>query len=909
MVIPVCNGRRWVQECLRSLASQTGIELELLLVDDGSTDGTLPLAEEIWCGLHTGWPLRTVVAAEAGRSRGVSHARNLGWRQASHPLVAFLDIDDLALPQRLHRQAEALVADPALGHVMVGWRRFGEAGFAAGVDVCPWLEGAGFELEPAFRLKAVLPSAWMLRRSALEAVGGFQPGLAHAEDVDLMLRLALTGQRGGWVRQVLCGYRVHGGGASQQIAAQSRSLLWVMHQRLADLPSDHPLAARGQELLFATRAWSAWQAWQAGDGSLALTLWQSSWGLSPLGPARTWWHLAEGVASHCRRIGVPFEPSLLLRDPHWQALERYVMAWFEHLAQAPAPLPQHRVTTLQQAWSLLAFGHHHRGLSSLRQQLADQLKLLEPLPLAPGELRGRLTQASLQPGPAASLLEVRLAALDWMEQLLRWDGEMAGVRALLDGLHALLGAWGRLCWSHSLQSATRRLELAFAIQPGAALLEDLALLHATSAPAGSAALRQLAQRMPAAAGGPAGRTSARPAIWPLPPLGRCNGPACADCLALGDASPAEEHLVVETLPRGLAWLRPGCWSPWGTTTQVAVLRQDGVLRPDLSRRYPQPWRGCRQRASWEAQPDPGWLCPHGERPRQLPGVVLAVADLSAEVHYHWLLDQLPRLGLALARCQRHHGPAPLTIWLNGVGPDDDDRAQPRRLLLERLIEQLGLPQPQWIAAESSPFIQAEQLLVPAFPHPFGEPGALAIQWLRTMWCVAGHSGDGPAAAAGPGLWLRRGAGGRRMALEEDTALARLQEHGVPVQAVNLAAMDLAEQARTVAAARFIVAPHGGALANLAFAQPGTPVLELHDPAYSPPYFHSLAAVLGLPLHRLSSARQVPELYRDLVFGSSLDAPILLDPEAVVDAVIRMLRDDVAAPPAHPCGSLVGQNHA
>jgi GT2 family glycosyltransferase len=909
VVIPVCNGRQWLGDCLRSLAQQSGVTLEVLLVDDGSTDGSLPLAEEIWVALVTGWPLRTLKASEAGRPAGVSCARNLGWRSASHPLVAFLDADDLAFPQRLVLQAQALDADPALGHVMTGWRRFGAAGPEAGADVCPWLEGAGFELEPAFRLKAVLPSAWMLRRSALESAGGFQPGLAHAEDVDLMLRLALTGQRGSWVPQVLCGYRVHGGSASHHSAAQSRSLLWVMHQRLADVPSNHPVADRTQELVFATRAWSAWQAWQAGDGELALSLWRSSWGLSPLGPARTLLHLAEGVASHCRRIGVPFEPEVLLGDPHWQALECHVLAWLEHLAKSPAPLPPQRGTTLQHCWSLLAFGHHHRGLWSLRQQLAGQLHALEPLALGPGELRGWFvpTQPS-RAEPAAALLDVRLEALDWIEQLLAWEGEPTAVETLLEDLHDLLCVWGQLCGAHSLTPAVTRLELAFALKPSARLLEELARLQAPSAPTASAALQQLAQRMPKEAEVSGSTQSSWPVIEPLPPRGRCKGPGCDACLPAGldpvdgcAVSPEEDRPTLNCFPHGMAWLRPGPWSPWGSTTQVAVLDRNGVLQPSISRRYPQPWRGCRERSSWEGRADGGWTCPHSHAPRQLPGAVLAVADLSAEVHYHWLLDQLPRLGMALAWWQQHHGEQPLTIWLNGVCAGPGDQVPPRQAVLERLIEHLGLAAPQWIGANDAPFIQAERLLVPAFPHAFGEPGRLAIRWLRATFGVDGCTAEGAAGVApGPALWMLRGEATRRRALGEEAALALLQARGVPIRGVNLAEHSLQEQAEAVATASLIVAPHGGALANLAFARPGTPVLELHGQSYAPPYFRSLAATLDLPLQRLAGQREIPELYTELVFGSALEAPIVLDPQAVADAVIRILQDCPTAPQAHAC---------
>lgn len=891
VVVPVRNGCRWLPACLDSLAAQQGTSFELIVVDDGSTDGSLELAQRHWETLEASWPLRCFTSASAGASRGVSAARNLGWRQAHYPLVAFLDADDLALPGRLALQAGALAADPELAHVMGGWRRFGPAGLAGGFDVCPWQEGAGFEIEAAFRLKAVLPSAWMLRRSALEAVGGFREGLSQAEDVDLLLGLALAGHRGSWVREIVCGYRVHGGSASQQLTAQSRSLLWVMHQRLAQLPPSHPLTTRKPELVFATRAWCAWQAWYAGNGELALALWQNSWGLSPLGPARTWLHLAEGIASHCQRIGASFEPADLLNDPHWQAFERFVLAWWQHLAQAAVPVPQAAAGTLDQAWSLLVFGHHQRGLVSLREQLSAELKALEGLLPQPAELaQWFCPPPEREPEPesenmAAALQALRREALAWLEQLLGWDGVASGVTRLIDGLHDLLCGWARLLWSHSLTPAVQRLELAFAIKPSGWLLEGLAELQASSCPTGSAALRQLAQRFSEGDGD--GGKPCWPDREPLPPLGRCSGPNCLACSPA--LTPTADPFTLHQLPGGLAWLRPGCWSPWGTTTQVAVLDRSGGLQKGLSRRYPQPWSGCRQRASWHERPDPAWHSLHTDPPLPLEGAVLAVADLSAEVHYHWLLDQLPRLGLALAWWQQHHAGAPLTIWCNGA-------TEARRPVVERLIAALGLPQPRWLAVDGAPAIKAEMLLVPPFLHPFGEPGPAAIGWLRqTLLSPEPGLSPEPDKADGPVLWLQRGHTSRRRALGETAVLALLQERGVAVKPVDLAALPLVEQARTMAGARMIVAPHGGALASLVFVSPGTPVLELHGPDYAPPYWQSLASVLQLRLHRLACPQAVPQLYRELVFGSALDAPILLEPQAVADAVAQILQDCSATP--------------
>ena len=253
IVIPFRDAAGWLPACLDSLAHQEERNWELLAVDDGSKDHSAALVDE-WAASQ-----RQSVRLLRLPGLGVASARNCGWAAARSPLVAFLDADDIALPGRLQQQAARFDADPGLQHLLCGWRRLNAAGTPLH-DVCPWQEGANFDLEAAFEHKAVLPSAWMLRRPLLERHGGFDPSLRHAEDVDLLLRLAAAGERGGWLKQVLCGYRVHGSAASRQAADQAHGLLWVVNRRLAALPAGHPLLGKRQNLLFNTRAWAGWQA-------------------------------------------------------------------------------------------------------------------------------------------------------------------------------------------------------------------------------------------------------------------------------------------------------------------------------------------------------------------------------------------------------------------------------------------------------------------------------------------------------------------------------------------------------------------------------------------------------------------------------------------------------------------------
>ena len=103
VVVPVHNGERWIGDTLESLLRQTVVPPDVVVVDDGSTDGSIDLAERHQLSAR-------VVAL--GSNRGVAFARNTGLLRARGDFVAFLDQDDLWLPNRFERLTDALAADP-----------------------------------------------------------------------------------------------------------------------------------------------------------------------------------------------------------------------------------------------------------------------------------------------------------------------------------------------------------------------------------------------------------------------------------------------------------------------------------------------------------------------------------------------------------------------------------------------------------------------------------------------------------------------------------------------------------------------------------------------------------------------------------------------------------------------------
>lgn len=890
VVIPCRDAADWLETSLASVCHQQGVDLELVVVDDGSRDATAAIIHR--CARESPFPLQLLQAG----GRGVSTARNLGWRAARHPLIAFLDADDLALPGRLQRQAEWLLADPSRQQVLCGWQRIDGAG-ARITDVCPWQEGAGFSLREALRHKAVLPSAWMLRRGALETVGGFDPALAQAEDVDLLLRLARAGASGAWIEEVLCGYRVHGEAASRRARPQARGLSFVVERQLKALshdPADQQLAA---EVRYGTRAWLGWYAWICGDQPLALELWTTALGLSPFPPGLTWVHLAENVVRSAERIGVPAQLETLLASPLWRDLEHH---WRRARDQPELWIAPARASELD-------WGAIHRGQVSMAL-LAWSQQFRAALLTAPGA-----TSAAESPWHPANLRrwyrtqgplgQLQQAVLAWSERLLQLPEQRADSLGLQRELARILLGWAALCWQEDRRPTHQRLEQSLAVQPSPEALRALARLQRQTSTGGSQALLQLAANHPNQTLGPAAgdpvparEPEAALAFWEQPGWNadRCNGPQCQPCLdrllTRWTASPrphqlmhwqpasgsqelakpwstgtAERHLAM--LEHGQAWLRAPDDNAWASTHAFTIADQTGTPLEAFSRRYPQPWPGACPFPQASPQPRPRG------KPNPIEDTVLALVGLSAETYYHWLLEILPTLGWLATHHPECLGPDVL-IWHNGGSAD---------YVPETLQRCCGITPDRLLDARSHPWIQARTLLVVS-PAPFGQPSEEAQHWLRSLYLPSPTTA--PAMHPPRRLWLRRGASGRRPVLGEDEVLAKLQTDGI--EAIDCGALSVQQQAQALAEASLVIAPHGGAMANLVFAAPGTTVLELHHPLYRPPYYQNLMNSRQLRYFSQPQPQRPPGLYRDLLFESPATEPILLEPSLVVPTVQSLL---------------------
>lgn len=226
VVIPVRNRHEFITKAVESVLSQRPPPLEVVVVDDGSEDGSGHAAERLDPSV------RVIRQSHQGRSV----ARNTGIAAAVGDLVAFLDSDDLWLPDKLARQLEMLErsSDPV---AVTGYARFVTATGAVNRrlterqrELMDLTKANRFGLADVALRPAMFPSSLLMPRSVLETTGGFDPAMEPLEDWDLMIRIARIRGFVGVPWPPVIDYRIHAGNTDgMQIA---RAAIAVANKQL-----------------------------------------------------------------------------------------------------------------------------------------------------------------------------------------------------------------------------------------------------------------------------------------------------------------------------------------------------------------------------------------------------------------------------------------------------------------------------------------------------------------------------------------------------------------------------------------------------------------------------------------------------------------------------------------------------
>jgi glycosyltransferase involved in cell wall biosynthesis len=208
IIIPVFNGGRFLAGALESCFAQDYQPVEVIVVDDGSTDDSAEIARS--------YDVRCLNQP----NQGPAAARNLGLGEARGRLVAFLDSDDVMLPNKISAQAGHLRAHPETGCVLTGH----ELVVDPGVDPPRWMLGP--------QAPDVVAISMLVRREVFATVGPFDPSFRVHEDVEWLMRARADGIGIDILPTALLRRRIHGDNLSYQTSLIRAEMLRATKQTI-----------------------------------------------------------------------------------------------------------------------------------------------------------------------------------------------------------------------------------------------------------------------------------------------------------------------------------------------------------------------------------------------------------------------------------------------------------------------------------------------------------------------------------------------------------------------------------------------------------------------------------------------------------------------------------------------------
>ncbi len=221
VIMPVRNGKDYLQEALDSVLQQSFSELELLLINDGSTDDDYDR--------YAQQDVRIRVLHLSGL--GVSRARNVGMAQARGEFIAFLDADDIWFPGKLRAQVDYFEQNPEVGVVFgqfIRWPALADGSFAPAASLVQDAsqftrmdpERSGWLYTRLLDGLLVGMNTAVVRRSVYEAIGGFNEAMRQGEDYDFWLKASRVAEMHSLNGPVAL-YRIHGASAMHRLSPES----------------------------------------------------------------------------------------------------------------------------------------------------------------------------------------------------------------------------------------------------------------------------------------------------------------------------------------------------------------------------------------------------------------------------------------------------------------------------------------------------------------------------------------------------------------------------------------------------------------------------------------------------------------------------------------------------------------
>ncbi|MFN3231287.1 MAG: glycosyltransferase family A protein [Alphaproteobacteria bacterium] len=212
--IPVFNGARFLKQAVESVTRQTYSNIEIIVVNDGSTDETPKIIES----------LGPVVRSFRQENKGPAAARNVAIREARGEFVAFLDADDLWVPDKIEKQIACFERDPDLAICTAQAEHFWEG------------EVADEEQQLRDSLNAPHDAGWffssVIRRDLFDRIGVFDESLWHLDAAEIAMRIRAEGAKLQVIPDALMRRRLHADNLSRNRTTEADERLYIIKARL-----------------------------------------------------------------------------------------------------------------------------------------------------------------------------------------------------------------------------------------------------------------------------------------------------------------------------------------------------------------------------------------------------------------------------------------------------------------------------------------------------------------------------------------------------------------------------------------------------------------------------------------------------------------------------------------------------
>lgn len=382
VLIPTYNRAHFLPEAVDSVLGQTFGDLELIVVDNASSDNTPEIME-----LYVSRDPR-VKYIRKSVNKGVLDSFRLGLQHSSGEYQAFLDSDDTMLPTRIEKQMKILDQRSDISMVFTGYYF---------IDV----NGRRLRKSPAYQdgnyLKQLLFSCFIqwntivVRRSVLDTVGPFDESLSHSWDWDWLLRMLISGYQCAGIPEPLNTYRMHPGNLTRNTASEELALNAIIRKTFADPRLPESLRALQNRAIAATSLWLASGYYRSGQWDDARRNLAMAWRLTPE------WHDNRKLCVNALQ-GNALNPWVF--DP-----VEFMQNVLDHLPQEMLWLEGQRKSLLAAAHIGAAFRHLNLGESDqFQQHMLDALEQYPDLLAYPETfIEYLLDEAAHTPMPSAEL--------------------------------------------------------------------------------------------------------------------------------------------------------------------------------------------------------------------------------------------------------------------------------------------------------------------------------------------------------------------------------------------------------------------------------------------------------------------------------------------------------------------------